>query len=96
MQALRLWMLSLILLLAFQPDSSPFVHNASGQEVCVEETYDIEEEAVIQTTRQEQKKLQPAESLVIVPGLEPVVAESRFPSRLSFERHWLTCRKLRL
>lgn len=96
MQALRLWMLSLILLLAFQPDSSPFVHNASGQVVCVEETYDIEEEAVIQTTRQEQKKLQPAESLVIVPGLEPVVAESRFPSRLSFERHWLTCRKLRL
>lgn len=97
MQALRLLMLSLMLLLAFQPDSSPFVHNASGQEVCVEEIYDIEEEAVIQTTRQEQKKLQPAlESLVIVPGLEPVVAESCFPSRLSFERHWLTCRKLRL
>ncbi len=97
MQALRLLMLSLMLLLAFQPDSSPFVHSASGQEVCVEEIYDIEEEAVIQTTRQEQKKVQPAtESLVIVSSLEPVVAESRFPSRFSFERHWLTCRKLRL
>lgn len=97
MQALRLLMLSLMLLLAYQPDSSPFVYNASGQEVCVEEIYDIEEEAVIQTTRQEQKKAPlPAESLSVSSCIEPVSTESCYPDHPGSERHWLTCRKLRL
>lgn len=97
MQALRLLMLSLVLLLAFQPDSSPFVYNASGQDVCMEEVCDVEEEAVIQTSRQEQKKAPlPSESIAVSSYTEPVLTQSCYPVHRSFERHWLTYRKLRL
>ena len=97
MQAMRLLMLSLVLFLAFLQDSSPFVYNAPGQEVCMEDACEVEEEAVIQTTRQEQKKIQlPAEPLAANIRIEPVLIKSCYLSHRSFERHWLNCRKLRL
>lgn len=95
---MRILTLFLTLFLTLLQESTPFLCSPAGsQEINTEEICDIEEEAVIQTNRQEQKKAPlPAASLAASPCIEPVSAESRIPSHRSFERHWLTCRKLRL
>ena len=87
----------LALFLTWLPESAPMVPISNGQEVCTEEVCDVEEEAVIQTSRQEQKKAPlPAESLPVSSCIEPVSTESCYPDHPGSERHWLTCRKLRL
>jgi hypothetical protein len=95
---MRILTLLLTLLLALLQESSPFVCSpAASQEISTEEICDIEEEAVIQTNRQEQKKAPlPSESLAAGSSIESVFTETCYPFHRSFERHWLTCRKLRL
>ena len=94
---MRILTLFLALFLTLLPDSAHFVTCPQGQDVCMEEVNDVEEEAVIRTERRAQEQVQPSSLPVLGEVFCRVVHSPEFPdSHYCFERRWLRCRRLRL
>ena len=94
---IRILTLILALFLTFLQEDVPYANYTQMQEVCWEDADDIEEEAVIRTQQQEQKRT-PFFSESVSEGFRigPVLTEKTQPSHYCFEKQWLTCRRLRL
>ena len=96
-RSLRILTLILALFLTFLQEDVPYANYTHMQEICWEDADDIEEEAVIRTQQQEQKRTPVlSESVFEGHSLETFLTEKPHPSYYCFEKQWLTCRRLRL
>ena len=89
--------LFLALFLTLLPESVPYVNLSQGQDVCLEEVCDVEEEAVIRSSQQTLKRVQVSSeipSAVYGPAYVEVPNHYHFCYR--FERQWLMSCLLRL
>ena len=94
---MKILTLFLALFLTLLPESVPFVNHSQGQDICLEEVDDVEEEAVIRLPQR-------------VPRRSPSTSETFFPDvrsasvqnptyhliHVCFERRWLKACMLRL
>ncbi len=94
---MKILTLFLALLLSLLPEGTPVADYSPGEDVCYEVVDDVEEEAVIRTSRAPQK--QPQVSSISV-SWKTLRAFSLLPSfyhvHICFERQWLTACSLRL
>lgn len=94
---MKILTLFLALLLSLLPEGTPVADYTPGEDVCYEVVDDVEEEAVIRTSRAPQK--QPQVSSIGV-SWKTLRAFSLLPSfyhvHFCFERQWLTACSLRL
>lgn len=94
---MKILTLLLALFLTLLPESDTYVSYSSWQDVCFEQVDDVEEEAVIRTSRMQQKQL----LMCSEPGFQGfhlgLFQVKRFHSvHFFFERQWLMTCALRL
>ncbi len=89
--------LFLALFLTLLPESMPYVNLPQGQDVCLEEVCDVEEEAVIRTSQQTLKRvLVSPETPPASHGPVYVEVPNHYNYHYRFERQWLMSCMLRL
>ncbi len=94
---MKILTLFLAFFLSLLPESIPVANCSPGEDVCYEVVDDVEEEAVIRTSRTLQK--QPRVSSIGISAKTPrdcFYLPSHFPVHLCFERQWLSACSLRL
>lgn len=94
---MKILTLFLALLLSLLPEGSPVADCSPWEDVCYEVVDDVEEEAVIRTSRAPQK--QPRVSYVSVSSetlRDYSYHPSHYPVQFCSERQWLTACSLRL
>ncbi len=94
---MKILTLFLALFLTLFPESVPFVNYTQGQDVCVEEVCDVEEEAVIRSPQRAPERLQTSSEAPFVSFRPLFVRVLRHHSfHFCFERQWLKACMLRL
>lgn len=94
---MRILTLFLALLLSLLPEGTPVIGYTPGEDVCCEVVDDVEEEAVIWTSRTPQKP--PRVSSIGVSAKAPkdiFYLPFHFQVHFCFERQWLSACNLRL
>ena len=94
---MKILTLFLALFLALLPDSVPFVNNTLGQDICVEEVCDVEEEAIIRSPQRTPERLQASSEPLFKTFKPAFIRVPRYhPIHFCFERQWLKACMLRL
>lgn len=94
---MKILTLFLALFLTLLPESAPFVSYSQGQDICLEEVDDVEEEAVIRIPQRIPKKILTATD-PFSPEIKPVSIQNLtfHLIHFCFERQWLKACLLRL
>ena len=94
---MRILTLFLALFLTLLPENAHYVPFSQGQDVCLEEVNDVEEDAVIRTERRAQEQDQTSLLPVSGDSFRCLIRLPESPvSHYCFERQWLRCCRLRL
>ena len=95
--SMKILTLFLALFLTLLPESVTFVSLPQGQDVCLEEVDDVEEQAVIRLPKRTPTRvLTPSLSLSTAPHPIPVLEITSHLVHYCFERQWLKACLLRL
>lgn len=88
---MRILTLFLALLMTLLPESVPFVSTASyGQEVCLEEVCDVEDEAILRSLQRMLEKVQDTSETVSAGYMPVCIPVLHYRSiHICFERLWL-------
>ena len=94
---MKILTLFLALFLTLLPESAPFVSYSQGQDICLEEVDDVEEEAVIRIPQRIPKKILTATD-AFSPEIKPASIQNLtfHLIHFCFERQWLKACLLRL
>ena len=94
---MKILTLFLALFLTLVPESVPFVDVSYGQDVCLEESCDFEEEAIFCSPQRISKRNQtPSASLFTDSSPVSILVFHYHPIHFCFERSWLIACTLRL